>query len=109
MTHHAWRKRGFHQTALLARYLSAALQVPYIAGGLRKIRSVPTQHMASQSARWENSKRSQLALHDFSGSTVAVVDDVLSTGATMMAAADALYKKGATAVDAWAVVYNQHD
>jgi len=34
---------------------------------------------------------------------------VLSTGATMMAAADALYKKGARAVDAWAVVYNQHD
>ena len=109
MTEQAWRRRGFHQTALLARYLSAALQVPYIAGGLRKVRSVPMQHMASQSSRWENSRRSQLALRDFSGCTVAVVDDVLSTGATMMAAADALYKKGAEAVDAWAVVYNQHD
>ncbi|MDV6317225.1 ComF family protein [Idiomarina sp. HP20-50] len=109
MTQQAWRKRGFHQTALLAQHLSVTLELPYIVGGLRKIRSVPMQHMASQSSRWENSRRSQLALHDYSGCTVAVVDDVLSTGATMMAAADALYKKGAKAVDAWAVVYNQHD
>lgn len=109
MTQQAWRKRGFHQTALLARHLSATLKLPYVADGLRKIRSVPAQHRASQSSRWENSQRSQLALHDFTGCTVAVVDDVLSTGATMTAAADALYKKGAKAVDAWAVVYNQHD
>ncbi|AAV81090.1 ComF family protein [Idiomarina loihiensis] len=109
MTQQAWRKRGFHQTALLARHVSVALELPYIAGGLRKIRAVPMQHMASKALRWENSRGSQLALQDFSGCTVAVVDDVLSTGATMMAAADALYKKGARAVDAWAVVYNQHD
>lgn len=39
------------------------------------------------------------------GLTVAVVDDVLTTGASMSAAADALLRRGAKAVDAWAFAY----
>lgn len=108
-TQQAWRQRGFHQTAMLAHQLSQRLNVPYVAGALRKIKAVPQQHTVSQTERWQNSRRSQLALQDFTGCSVAVVDDVLSTGATVMAAADALYRKGATTVDAWAVCYNQHD
>ena len=67
------------------------------------------QHLTSKRERWHNSHKSQLALVDFNGQSVAVLDDVITTGATVMAAADALYRKGAKHVDAWAIAYNQGD
>ena len=41
------------------------------------------------------------------GLTIALVDDVLTTGASVSAAADALLRRGAKAVDAWTLAYTE--
>ena len=109
MTEKSWHQRGFHQTALVAREVANLLSIPYLSNGLRIVRAKPMQHLTNQRDRWHNSHKSQLALGDFKGQSIAVVDDVITTGATMMAAADALYRKGAEQVDGWAIAYNQGD
>ncbi|KPD24350.1 ComF family protein [Idiomarina zobellii] len=109
MTETSWHKRGFHQTALVAREVASLLNIRYVSNALRVVRKKPMQHLTSKRERWYNSHKSQLALGDFNGQSVAVIDDVITTGATVMAAADALYRKGAKYVDAWAVAYNQGD
>jgi predicted amidophosphoribosyltransferase len=42
---------------------------------------------------------------DVSGLKLAIIDDVLTTGASMSAAADALTRRGAKVVDGWALAY----
>ena len=44
----------------------------------------------------------------FQGRRVAIVDDVLTTGATVGAVAAALRQAGATSVDAWCVARTAH-
>lgn len=109
MTEQSWHKRGFHQTALVACEVARLLNLPYRPNALRVIKAKPTQHLANRRDRWHSSHKSQVALHDFHGQSIAVIDDVITTGATVMAAANALYRKGAVQVDAWAIAYNQGD
>ncbi|MGM0526182.1 MAG: ComF family protein [Pseudomonadota bacterium] len=104
-----WQKRGFHHTGYIAQKVSELLGVPYYAGVLRIIKPLPVQKRQTRAERWRAARGSQFCRIDVRGKAVAVVDDVISSGATMGAAASALKKAGAIAVHGWAVIYNQGD
>lgn len=99
---HWWRRlqRGFNQSGLIAQTLARQLQLPCVARWLRRVRPTPTQTSLSQTERRSNVRgafqaRSRPAL---AGRTVMLVDDVLTTGSTAHAAAQALRAAGAARV-----------
>ncbi len=95
------RKRGFNQAALLGRDISRRLGVPLASRRLRRIRDAAPQQTLSRSARQRNLRRA-FSASGMSG-TVAIVDDVMTTGATLRACTNAVLKAGATEVHVWAI------
>jgi ComF family protein len=99
---HRRRQRGFNQSELLARPLSRSLGLPCDAAALQRIRHTAPQVGLGPEARAENVRDAFQAVPErVGGRAVVLVDDVLTTGATMSAAARALLAAGATAVSAY--------
>ncbi len=98
------RERGFNQAELIARELSALIGTPVSRDALVRHRATPTQTGLGREARLVNVEgafRARSAL--VSGKRVLVLDDVVTTGATMLAAARALSAAGAQRVLCFAV------
>lgn len=93
---HPWRqiKRGYNQAELIARRIKKVCKID-IAQPLARVRATETQtHMHSHAKREEN-LRDAFALDDarpITGKHVTVIDDVMTTGATLQAAARVLEK-----------------
>lgn len=95
------KQRGYNQAALLARPLALALAVPYRPQALRRVRETRTQVGLSRQERRDNVKEAFYAnTKHINERAVLLVDDVMTTGATLDAAAYALRKSGAAEV--WA-------
>jgi ComF family protein len=96
------RERGFNQAAEIARSVAHALSVP-LATGLARVREAPPQAALSWRARARNVRDAFRGDRALAGARVAIVDDVMTTGATIAAAARAARRAGATEVVAWVV------
>lgn len=107
MTRKRWQRRGYNQAGLLAHALGKQLQLPYAAGLLRRLRDEAKQHKLGRQQRWQSMQNAMHCTRDVRGLTVAVVDDVLTSGASITAAAAALQRRGAKAVDAWTLCYTE--
>ncbi len=94
------RARGYDQALELARPLARGCGVPLQAGVLRRRRATAAQSELDAAARRRN-LRAAFAVHGTVPAHVALVDDVMTTGATLEAAARALRKAGAERVEAW--------
>jgi ComF family protein len=94
------RSRGFNQAAVLARDLGAAWRLPVLLETVQRRRETLHQARLHAAARREN-LRSAFAVdraQGIAGRRVGVVDDVLTTGATLNALAAVLRECGAAAV-----------
>jgi len=88
------RERGHNQAALLAQALGAALGVPVLDGALRRTRETRTQTRLSPADRRRNVEGAFAAAGPaLTGLAVALVDDVLTTGATLGSATTALARQ----------------
>ena len=101
------RERGFNQAELLARGMVRSLRkegrnhrLRLVAGSLQRIRATVPQVGLSVSARHENVSGvfSVCRPEVVRNRTVVVVDDVMTTGATLSACAAALKRAGAARV-----------
>ncbi len=96
------RRRGYDQALELARPLAKALSLPLLDGVLTRVKSTSAQSRLDADARQRNMRG---AFHVVAGaalpSHVVLVDDVMTTGATLHAAARALLAAGVERVDAW--------
>ncbi len=92
-------ERGYNQAALLARPVALALGLAYHPGAVRRVRETQTQVGLNFSERQKNVKdafRGNTTL--VMGKTILLVDDVMTTGATLNACAEALQAAGAARV-----------
>lgn len=97
------RQRGFNQAGMLAHWLEPRLNVPVNARLLRRIRETDAQQALDATARQRN-LRNAFVLDDaaqVAGKHLALIDDVLTTGATANSLAGLLKKAGAQRVDVY--------
>ena len=102
-----WRRqwaRRFNQSALLAEVVAKAADVPVSYRALKRAKATPQQVGLSQAARAQNVQGAFRVPPDgkaeVAGRRLILVDDVLTSGATMDACARALLRAGAAQVDA---------
>jgi len=94
------RQRGYDQALELTKALAHHLQLP-VLHGLRRIRATQAQSQLTASARKRNVRNAFVARMATLPPHVALVDDVMTTGATLYAAAYALRRAGVQRIDAW--------
>lgn len=106
------KERGFNQATEIARYLSRQLKIP-LSYDLLRIKEGPAQTRLSGSQRRQNVRNayavSKHSKEPWTGAKVAIVDDVLTTGASVSEAARALKQVGAAEVVAWVVARTYPD
>lgn len=93
------RKRGYNQAVALAEALGAATGLGCRAAALQRARDTPSQTALTPEARAANVRDAFMAPAPVQG-TFVLVDDVCTTGATLVAAATALTAAGAARVEA---------
>lgn len=97
------RQRGFNQAGMLASWLGSALDLPVAAQLLRRERETTAQQDLDAAARQRNLRQAFTLAHPerIQGLHLAVVDDVLTTGATANSLARLLKRAGAARVDVY--------
>lgn len=94
------RQRGYNQADWLASGLAEALQIPNRTDVLARTEFNGSQTRKNRFERWENVKSvfATKLPQDVNGRRIVIVDDVLTTGATIEACAMELQKAGAASI-----------
>jgi ComF family protein len=98
---HRWRllRRTFNQSALLVQALAKATRLPHSLTGLQRVKPTRPQQGLTRSQRQQNVQAAFRVAPTsrplIQGKTIILVDDVLTTGATVTAAAKVLLRAGA--------------
>lgn len=96
-------ERGFNQAALLAGAVGQRLGVKVDVTGLQRSRETKPQSGLKWKARSKNVKDAFQCNAPAAGKRVALLDDVMTTGATLNEAAKTLKQHGAAEVSAWVI------
>ncbi len=91
------RSRGYNQANWLAQRIRGYAKAPQL---LRRSRFTPSQVGQGRDERWQGMRDAFEASPDVKGKRILLVDDVLTTGATLTWAAHALKSAGAAEVRA---------
>jgi ComF family protein len=94
-------ERGFNQSLEIARVTASLLDVRLAPEGCRRVRDTPPQASLALAERARNVRRAVVCDLELTGMRVALVDDVLTTGASLDECARAIRKAGAAEVIGW--------
>jgi ComF family protein len=103
------RERGFNQTLLVARALSRATGIPLDASSLHKKKETSPQVGLSRSQRMNNLRGAFGTRRRLDGRSVLLVDDVITTGATVRECSKTLMRAGASEVHALSIARSGGD
>lgn len=99
------RERAFNQSQLLAARLAHTLRLPLLNHAALRVRDTPPQSSLPWRARKRNMRKAFSLSPDIDvqDKHIAIVDDVMTTGASIDVLAGLLKKAGAREVSAWVV------
>lgn len=97
------KERGFNQSLEIAKPISRWLNIPLTADACQRTRDTPTQAGLKWKERRRNVRGAFACDLDLSGKKIAVLDDVMTTGATLNEISRILKNRGASEVSAWIV------
>jgi ComF family protein len=94
------RERGYNQSELLCKVIAAETGIGYDANILQRIRYTKSQTKLDEATRSVNVKNAfKVSQRDrISKKTILLIDDVITTGATINACAKELIRNGAKEV-----------
>jgi ComF family protein len=103
-------KRGFNQSDEIAKGFSEILGIPFVPLILRKSKNTDTQTRKKRFERWENTEGSfELADSQMiEGKHVAILDDVITTGATLEACGQQLLRAPDTRISIFSLCFAIH-
>ncbi|MBX3242600.1 MAG: ComF family protein [Chitinophagaceae bacterium] len=86
------KKRGYNQSVLLCEGIATVLKVPVIDNAVKRIRHTSTQTHKTRMERWQNVEGVFYApaRDSLNGRHILLIDDVITTGATMEACGNAI-------------------
>lgn len=102
------RQRGFNQAVELARPLGRALKRPLVLHGVVRHKAALPQEGLSRAERRRNVRGVFSCRDSFEEKSVLVIDDVMTTGATLDALAAELKRHGARRVEALMLARTMH-
>jgi len=108
MQAHGLRERGFNQAAELTRCLSMRLGIPWATAPLIRIRGSDHQQTLKRRQRQRN-VRGVFSCRGTLPAQVALIDDVMTTGATAEEASRILKAAGVERVEVWTVARTPRD
>lgn len=97
------KQRGFNQALEIARLLARQLAIPHETQACRRLRDTPPQATLDHKERSANLRGAFACGIPLAGKHVALLDDVMTSGASLGELAKAVRKQGATRVSAWVV------
>ncbi len=97
------RERGFNQSLEIARGVGRMTGIPVAADACRKIVETLPQAALPWKERTKNVRGAFVCDADLRGARVAVIDDVMTSGATVNELARNLRRAGAEHISAWVV------
>ena len=88
------RKRGYNQAEIICKGMSAVMNVPIISGIVIRGLATESQTKKHRTERWENVAESFTVKDEIklAGKNLLLVDDVVTTGATLEACANSILK-----------------
>lgn len=92
------RERGFNQALELARPVGRAWQIPIDVSGCRRVRNTPGQAGLPWRERAGNVRGAFACEADYSGKRLLLIDDVMTTGASLDELARTVRRHGAAEV-----------
>jgi len=103
------KKRGYNQSEYIARGISEVTGVPVAEKVLYRVSATNTQTRRGRFERWENVEGLFAVVDEkqIEDKHVLIVDDVITTGSTLEACANALQKGGKTRVSVVSLAVSQ--
>ena len=95
------QSRGYNQAQLIAEEMAKRFALKVDADAAIRIRETDIQQRLNWIERRQNVRSAFVATRSFAGESVVLIDDVLTTGATLNSLARALLDAGAARVDAF--------
>ncbi|OJJ20500.1 competence protein [marine bacterium AO1-C] len=94
------RKRGFNQSDCFAEGLSSTMGIPWHSDALKRNKATKTQTRKGRMERWQNVENIfEVTSHEvIEDKHVLLVDDVVTTGSTLEACAQAILNAGAAKI-----------
>lgn len=97
------RERGYNQSLEIARHLGKCFSIPLDFSSCQRTTLTPPQASLPLKARVKNMKRAFDCKRRFDGLRIALIDDVMTTGASLNELAKTLKAAGAAHVECWVV------